>query len=148
MLALAGVAAALWLATPALIVPFPQQAPWYESAAFFPRAALALALSGALAEWLRRRRAEALAAGDSDELDSSAARLPLALGLLALFIAYALLVPVLGLFSASVLYLVACGAVLRLPWRVSCLLALPLSLLLWLVFVRLLKVAFGHGWWF
>jgi hypothetical protein len=35
-----------------------------------------------------------------------------------------------------------------LGWRVALLLALPLALLLWAVFVLGLKVAFGHGWLF
>lgn len=146
LLALAGVAAAALLATPALILPFPHAAPWYESAAFFPRAALALAVLGALAEVVVRRRA--LVLGDSDELDSSAVRMPLALLMLALFIAYALAVPRLGFGASTAIYLVACGAVLRLPWRVTLALALPLAALLWFTFVQVLKVAFGHGWLF
>ncbi len=113
LLALAGVAAVALLATPALIVPFPARAPWYESAAMFPRVALALAVVGALAELVLRRRA--LKVADSDELDSSQVRMPLALAMLALFIVYALAVPRLGFAVSTALYLGLCGAMLRLP---------------------------------
>lgn len=143
LLALAGVAAVALLATPGLIVPFPAQAPWYESSALFPRVALALVVVGALAELLLRR--QVLKVADSDELDSSQARLPLALAMLALFIGYALAVPVLGLAVSTALYIGLCGAVLRLPWRLTLSIALTMSLGLWVVFVKLLKVAFGHG---
>lgn len=143
LLALAGMAGAALVATPALIVPFPAQAPWYESSAMFPRVSLALAALGALAEWGVRRHALLLA--DSDELDSSQVRMPLALAMLALFIAYAALVPVLGFAVSTALYLGLCGAVLRLPWRLTLAIALPMALGLWAVFVKLLKVAFGHG---
>ena len=146
LLALAAAAAACLVATPWLIVPFPQQAPWFESAAMFPRAALALVLLGALAELLVRRHG--VAAGDSDELDSRAMRLPLALAMLALFVAYAALVPVLGFACSTGLYLLGCGRVLGLPWRQTVLLAAGMALALWLLFVQLLKVAFGHGWLF
>jgi hypothetical protein len=143
LLALAGVAAVALLATPGLIVPFPAQAPWYESSALFPRVALALVVVGALAELLLRR--QVLKVADSDELDSSQARLPLALAMLALFIGYALAVPVLGLAVSTALYIGLCGAVLRLPWRLTLAIAVTMSLGLWVVFVKLLKVAFGHG---
>ena len=143
LLVLAGVAGAALLATPALIVPFPAQAPWYESAAMFPRAALALVVIGALAELMLRRRA--LEVADSDELDSSQVRMPLALAMLALFIGYALAVPWLGFAVSTALYLGLCGTMLRLPWRLTLVIALPMALLLWVVFVKLLKVAFGHG---
>ena len=146
LLALALLALSLVLATPWMIWPYPHQAPWYESAALFPRVALALAALAALAEVVVRRRA--LQIGDSDELDSSAMRMPLGLGLLALFIAYSWVVPLLGYFSSTLLFLCACGWALRLTWRHTLLIALPMALLLWFVFVRVLKVAFGHGWLF
>lgn len=145
LLAVALAAAAALLFTPGLIVPFPDKAPWYESAAMFPRVALGLAVLGAVAEvWVRRT---APAQPESDELDSSTVRVPLALAMLALFVAYAVAVPVLGYLGATLIYLVACGGVLRLPWRRTLLLAVPLAIALWVVFVAVLKVAFGHGWW-
>jgi putative tricarboxylic transport membrane protein len=146
LLALVGVAGAALLATPALITPFPKGVPWYESAAMFPRVALALAVLGGLAEVVVRRKP--VSAGGSEELDSSQVRMPLALAMLALFLVYALLVPVLGFFVSTTLYLLASSAVLGLPWRVSVMLSLPLAAVLWFTFVRVLKVAFGHGWLF
>lgn len=143
LLALAGLAGAALLATPVLIQPFPAQAPWYESAAMFPRVALALVVAGALAELLLRRHELRIA--DSDELDSSQMRLPIALAMLALFIAYALAVPWLGFLVSTTLYLCLCGAALRLPWRLTLAIAVPMALVLWALFVKLLKVAFGHG---
>ena len=46
---------------------------------------------------------------------------------------------------STALYLGLCGTMLRLPWRLTLVIALPMALLLWVVFVKLLKVAFGHG---
>ena len=144
LLALAVISLGLLLATPLMIWPFPHKAPWYESAATYPRAALALAVLAALAEvFVRRHTVEV---GDSDELDSSAMRLPVGLGLLALFIVYSMVVPFLGYFSSTFLFLCACGWALRLPWQRTLLIALPMALLLWGTFVLVLKVAFGHGW--
>ena len=145
LLALAGVAGAVGLATPALIKPFPEKAAWYESAAMFPRVALALVVAGALAELWRRRRAPTAAGPGSDELDARLASGPLAGGMLLLFTAYALAVPWVGFMVSTALYLAACGAMLRLPWRLTLGIAVTMALGLWLVFARLLKVAFGHG---
>jgi hypothetical protein len=144
LLALAGVSAGLFAATPWMIRPYPHSAPWYESAAMFPRAALALAAVAALAEVVVRRHAVEI--GDSDELDSSAMRVSTGLLLLALFIAYALAVPLLGYLTSTFVFLCACGRVLRLPWRRTLLVAVPLALTLWGTFAVALKVAFGHGW--
>lgn len=144
LLALIGIAGAALLATPLLITPFPHGVPWYESAALFPRAALALAVLGGFVEVMVRRKA--VTVGDSEELDSGQVRTPLALAMLALFLAYAWLVPVLGFMVGTALYLLASSALLGLSWRVALLLSLPLAVVLWAIFVRVLKVAFGHGW--
>lgn len=143
LLAVAALAGAALLATPHLIKPFPDKAPWYESAAFFPRAALVLVIVGALVEWLLRRRTLRIA--DSEELDSSQVRIPLALTMLALFVGYALAVPWLGFMVSTALFLLLSGVMLELPWRQALAIALPTALILWAVFVKLLKVAFGHG---
>jgi hypothetical protein len=76
-------AAAVLMATPQLISPYPAQAAWFESAAFFPRVTLTLACIAGMFELYQRRCSVELA--DSDELDSSAANLRQALGMLALF---------------------------------------------------------------
>ena len=144
LLALMLAAAALLASTPQQIKPFPAQALWFESAAMFPRVALAMVVIGAIGELLvRRRNAKA---GDSDELDSSAAHLPKALAVLMLFLGYSMLVPLLGYLSSTVLFLLLSAAVLGLPWRTNLALAIPLSLVLWGIFTLGLKVAFGHGW--
>jgi hypothetical protein len=139
---------ALWMATPMLIQPFPAKAPWYESAASFPRAALILAaLAAGIELFLRIKKTKPTAINSgSDELDSSSANLKLAFGALVLFCAYAFAVPVVGFLLSTLLFLIACGLMLRLPILQILLLATPLSLGLWFVFVKVLKVAFGHGW--
>ena len=147
LLAALGLAAmGLFLATPGLIKPWPAGVPWHESAAFFPRLGLLITALGALAEgWVRARTR---ARFQSDELDSSAAHLPRALWCVLLFVLYMLAVPVLGFGVSSALFLLATGLAIGLGWRVALLLALPLALLLWAMFVLGLKVAFGHGWLF
>lgn len=140
---LAVAALGLWWATPQLIVPFRTGQPWYESAATFPRGALLLLAAGALLEALQRWRGAAR--GASDELDSSAAQLPRAAAALGLFALYALAVPWLGFGVSSALFLLATARAVGLGWRAALALALPTAAVLWLLFARLLKVAFGHG---
>jgi Tripartite tricarboxylate transporter TctB family len=146
LLALAVATTGLFLATPGLIRPWRAEVPWHESAAFFPRLGLLIAALGAVAElWVRARSRERFG---SEELDSSAAHLPRALGAVLLFALYALAVPVLGFGVSTALFLLACGLWAGLGWRRATALALPLAALLWAVFVPGLKVAFGHGWLF
>lgn len=136
---------ALVAATPALVVPYPARAPWYESSALFPRLTLCLAAAGGIAEfWLRWRGLVQDDAG-TEELDSSAADLRRALMAIALFAAYTLVTPWLGYATTTLLYLLGTAWVLGLGLRDALLLALPLTAGLWLVFVQVLKVAFGHG---
>ena len=141
-------AGAALLATPALIQPFPSKATWYESAASFPRAALMLVVLAAAVEFILRKRNQriGLKTSDSDELDSSAAKPALALGALGLFVLYALAVPVMGFLVSTLAFLMACGAMLKLAPRQILFLSVPLALGLWVVFVKILKVAFGHAW--
>ncbi len=143
LLLLALVAAGLLMGTPRLIEPYSGQQAWYESPALFPRLALALVLVGGLCECLLRRKA--VDPADSEELDSSAASMPLALAMVLLFGLYMLAVPTLGYLSSSLLFLLAAGRLLSMGWRMTLLVALGLSLGLWGVFVRVLKVSFGHG---
>lgn len=142
LVVLAAVAAAAFMATPWLIRPYTGTAPWYESTAMFPRVALAMVVLGALCELLRRAPA---VEEETEELDASASRPVQVFAVAALFVAYALLVPVLGFLPSTALFTVAAGLVVGLGLRTALALALPLALVLWLVFVRLLQVAFG-GW--
>ena len=137
-------AAAVLMATPQLITPYPAHAAWFESAAFFPRVTLALACVAGFFELYQRRSSIELA--DSDELDSSAANMRQALGMLALFGLYMLAVPWIGYLSSTWLFLLASGAWLGLSRRATFSLSVLLSLAMWLVFVKVLKVYFGHGW--
>jgi hypothetical protein len=69
-----------------------------------------------------------------------------ALGMLALFGLYMLAVPSMGYLSSTWLFLMASGAWLGLSWRTTLGLSVLLSLAMWTVFVKVLKVYFGHGW--
>lgn len=132
------------LATPQLITPFPAKAAWFESAAFFPRVTLALACLAGGVELYQRRHAVEVA--DSDELDSSSASMHQALGMLALFGLYMLAVPWMGYLSSTWLFLMASGAWLGLSQRATLVLSVLLSVAMWVIFVKVLKVYFGHGW--
>ena len=145
LLILMVVAAALFWATPSLIVPYPHQAPWYESSALFPRVTLGLAGLGGLWEvWTRRQGA--MQAGGAEELDSGAAQLGQAAAIVGLFMGYTWVIPWLGYATSTLLFVCAAGMLLGLHWRQTVWLALLVSVGMWLVFVRVLKVAFGHGW--
>lgn len=144
LLVLAMLAGSLALASSSLIVPYPQAAAWFESAAFFPLLALGLMALAGVVEVFNRRRAIELK--DSEELDSSQARMGLAWAMLGLFGLYMLAVPWLGYLSSTLLFLVASSRVLGFAWRTTWALSLPLALVMWWVFLKLLKVHFGHGW--
>jgi divalent metal cation (Fe/Co/Zn/Cd) transporter len=146
LLAIIALAMSALLATPQLIAPFPSQAPWFESAASFPRMALLLVgIAGAVEIFLRLKSTATKTSG-SDELDSSAANIKLAAGALGLFCLYALAMPLFGFLVSTFVFLMACGLLLKLPIKQVFLLVTPLSLALWFVFVKILKVSFGHGW--
>lgn len=144
LLLLACLAGGLTLASRALIVPFPLQAVWFESAAFFPMLALSLMAVAGIIEVFNRRHAIELK--DSEELDSSQASMGLAWAILVLFGLYMLAVPWLGYLSSTVLFLVTSSRLLGFDWRTTWALGLPLALAMWWVFLKLLKVHFGHGW--
>lgn len=143
LVGLAAVAAALLAATPSLIKPFPQDVPWFESTAMFPRIALGLIVAGAIAEVAMRRRGHV--GVEDEELDASASRPWQAAAAVALFLAYSFAVPLLGFMTSTALFAVVTARLSGLPWRVALALALPLAVVLWVVFVQLLKVAFGAG---
>jgi Tripartite tricarboxylate transporter TctB family len=132
------------LATPVLIKPFPLNAPWYESAAMFPRVALVLAALGAALELVLRRKN--LKVGDSDELDSSSANLGIALWIIGAFASYCVLAPLLGYLTSTLLFLLVGARVVGLPWKTTLMISVSISMVMWAVFKLALKVAFGHGW--
>ena len=144
LLVLALLAGGLALTSRSLIVPYPQAAAWFESSAFFPLLALGLMALAGLVEVFNRRRAFELKG--SEELNSSQARMGLAWAMLGLFGLYMLAVPWLGYLSSTLLFLVASSRVLGFSWRTTWALSLPLALAMWWVFLKLLKVHFGHGW--
>jgi len=145
VLLLALAALCMLLATPEMITPFPSQAAWYESAALFPRVTLGLAACAGLVELYKRRSTVEVA--DSDELDSSNAQMSQALGMLVLFGLYMLAVPWLGYLTSTLAFMLASGIWLGLGLRITLGLGVLFSLTMWWLFVKVLKVYFGHGWW-
>lgn len=144
ILLVVAVAGAILGATPQLITPYPAHMAWFESAAFFPKASLGLVCLAGLWELYQRRVDIEIA--DSEELDSSTASMRQAMGMLLLFGLYMLAVPWMGYLSSTLVFLVAGSVWLGLGWRVAVYLSVPLALAMWLIFVKLLKVYFGHGW--
>ena len=144
LLVLALMAGNLVMASRQLIVPYPETALWYESAAFFPLLALGLMALAGLVEVFNRRHAMALK--ESEELDSSQARMGLAWSMLGLLGLYMLAVPWIGYISSTLFFLVVSSRVLGFAWCTTWALSLPLALAMWWVFLKLLKVHFGHGW--
>ncbi|WP_090142941.1 tripartite tricarboxylate transporter TctB family protein [Limnohabitans sp. DM1] len=145
LILLAVLTASMVLATRQLIVPFPQNAAWFESSALFPSLMLALAAVGAVVEAFRRRLPQPTTG--SDELDASQARIGLAVAILVLFGLYMWAVPQLGYMSSTLLFLLSSSRVLGFGWRTTFALSLPMALAMWWVFAKLLKVHFGHGIW-
>jgi len=144
VLMLALTAASAFLVTPLLITPYPAQAPWFESTAFFPRCALAIAFVAGIFELHQRRHTVELT--ESEELDSSHANMPLAITMLVYFGLYMLAVPWMGYLCSTGLFLMASGVRLGLGKRITLSISIVFSITLWLVFVKVLKVYFGQGW--
>jgi hypothetical protein len=96
--------------------------------------------------WELYQRRVNIEVADSEELDSSSASMRQAIGMLLLFGLYMLAVPWMGYLSSTLVFLVAGSVWLGLGWRVTVYLSVPLALAMWLIFVKLLKVYFGHGW--
>lgn len=143
MLTLAVLALLVLIFSRRLIVPFPVNVPWYESPVMFPALGLALLLVGACAQGFSRRELGEVAKGE--ELDSTAADLGRAARVVLLFVAYALVTPWLGFATSSLAFVIATGRVTGLPWTTCVALGVPLAVGMWLLFVVLLKLSFGHG---
>ena len=144
LLALSFIAVCVWYFSTQLIQPYPHNANWFESAALFPKLSLLIVAVAGLIEIYQRRHQ--MAAGESEELDSSAANIQDAISMVVAFALYMLAVPFLGYLVSTLLFLSVGCWLLRFDFRTSMLLAITLSVTMWVVFVKVLKVYFGHAW--
>lgn len=144
LLALSCAALCIWQLSPLLIQPYPHNANWFESTALFPRLSLLIVAVAGLIEIYQRRHQ--MASGESEELDSSAANIQDAISMVVAFALYMLAVPFLGYLISTLLFLSVGCWLLQFDFRTSMLLAITLSVTMWVVFVKVLKVYFGHAW--
>ena len=144
LLALSFIAVYVWYFSTQLIQPYPHNANWFESTALFPRLSLLIVAVAGLIEIYQRRHQ--MASGESEELDSSAANIQDAISMVVAFALYMLAVPFLGYLISTLLFLSVGCWLLRFDFRTSMLLAITLSVTMWVVFVKVLKVYFGHAW--
>ena len=142
LLALSFIAVCVWYFSTQLIQPYPHNANWFESTALFPKLSL-LIVAGLIEIYQRRHQ---MAAGESEELDSSAANIQDAISMVVAFALYMLAVPFLGYLISTLLFLSVGCWLLQFDFRTSMLLAITLSVTMWVVFVKVLKVYFGHAW--
>ena len=146
LLALSCAALWIWQLSPLLIQPYPHNANWFESAALFPHLSLLIVAVGGLFEiYQRRHQSES---GESEELDSSAVDIRDAIAMLVAFGIYMLAVPVVGYLVSTLAFLLVGCWLLKFERRTSLLLAFSLSFIMWVIFVQILKVYFGHSWLF
>ena len=146
LLALSCAALFIWQLSPLLIQPYPHNANWFESAALFPQLSLLIVAVGGLFEiYQRRHQSES---GESEELDSSAVDIRDAIAMLVAFGIYMLAVPVVGYLVSTLAFLLVGCWLLKFERRTSLLLAFSLSFIMWVIFVQILKVYFGHSWLF
>ena len=144
LLALSFIAVCVWYFSTQLIQPYPHNANWFESAALFPKLSLLIVAVAGLIEIYQRRHQ--MASGESEELDSSAANIQDAIPMVVAFALYMLAVPFLGYLISTLLFLSVGCWLLQFDFRTSMLLAITLSVTMWVVFVKVLKVYFGHAW--
>ena len=146
LLALSCAALWIWQLSPLLIQPYPHNANWFESAALFPQLSLLIvAVCGLFEIYQRRHQIES---GESEELDSSAVDIRDAIAMLVAFGIYMLAVPVVGYLVSTLAFLLVGCWLLKFERRTSLLLAFSLSFIMWVIFVQILKVYFGHSWLF
>ncbi|MFM7002860.1 MAG: tripartite tricarboxylate transporter TctB family protein [Limnohabitans sp.] len=129
-----------------LIQPYPHNAKWFESAALFPQLSLLIVAVGGLFEiYQRRNQSES---GALEELDSSSVNIRDAIAMLVVFGIYLLAVPVVGYLVSTLAFLLVGCWLMNFERRTSLLLAFSLSFIMWVIFVQILKVYFGHSWLF
>ena len=144
LLTLSFIAVCVWYFSTQLIQPYPHNANWFESTALFPKLSLLIVAVAGLIEIYQRRHQ--MAAGESEELDSSAANIQDAISMVVAFALYMLAVPFLGYLISTLLFMSVGCWLLQFDFRTSMLLAITLSVTMWVVFVKVLKVYFGHAW--
>ncbi len=144
LFALSFIAVCIWYFSTQLIQPYPHNANWFESAALFPKLSLLIVAFAGLIEIYQRRHQ--MASGESEELDSSAANVQDAISMVVAFALYMLAVPFMGYLVSTLIFLAVGCWLLQFDRRTSLLLAITLSVTMWLVFVKILKVYFGHAW--
>ena len=144
LLALSFIAVCVWYFSTQLIQPYPHNANWFESTALFPKLSLLIVAVAGLIEIYQRRHQ--MASDESEELDSSAANIQDAISMVVAFALYMLAVPFLGYLISTLLFLSVGCWLLQFDFRTSMLLAITLSVTMWVVFVKVLKVYFGHAW--
>jgi hypothetical protein len=144
LLALSFIAVCVWYFSTQLIQPYPHNANWFESAALFPKLSLLIVAVAGLIEIYQRRHQ--MASDESEELDSSAANIQDAIPMVVAFALYMLAVPFLGYLISTLLFLSVGCWLLQFDFRTSMLLAITLSVTMWVVFVKVIKVYFGHAW--
>jgi hypothetical protein len=144
LLALSFIAVCVWYFSTQLIQPYPHNANWFESAALFPKLSLLIVAVAGLIEIYQRRHQ--MASDESEELDSSAANIQDAIPMVVAFALYMLAVPFLGYLISTLLFLSVGCWLHQFDFRTSMLLAITLSVTMWVVFVKVLKVYFGHAW--
>lgn len=125
--------------------PSPAGEGWYASPAFFPVAAIALVVAGALAHLWQNKQTTADDSNDSadaaeDEIDASGTDPRLAVVAIWGLLIYQGLIVLLGFGLATVLFVVAGARLCRLSMRRAWVVGLVLSLVLYGVFVSLFKV--------
>jgi len=106
---------------------------------------LIVAVGGLFEIYQRRHQSES---GESEELDSSAVDIRDAIAMLVAFGIYMLAVPAVGYLVSTLAFLLVGCWLLKFERRTSLLLAFSLSFIMWVIFVQILKVYFGHSWLF
>lgn len=129
----------------AQLPPSPAGEGWYGSPAFFPVAAIALVVAGALAHLWQSRRLSAAASDEhsdasEDEIDASGTDPRLAVVAILGLLVYQGLIVLLGFGLATWLFVVAGARLCSLSVRQALAVGLALSLVLYGVFVSLFKV--------
>lgn len=135
----------LFAGTPWLITNFRADVPYFESPAFYPRLALAVAILGGVAHFRALKAGKVVLDDGSDEFEVGDARTGLAIAGLALFIGYLVLVPVIGYAPATFLFCAVSSRLAGLGTGVSVAMAAGIAALLYGIFVIVLKVWFPQA---